>query len=592
MYDDKTLTVRPSYLDLFQRVTEPVQLPEASYERRRAQSFTIFVVALIGVHIAAAVCAEVLFQARTVTAIVGAATVTTALTYLMIRVINYRVALIFFTIMTFFWTGLLIGLHPAPLVSVVSLLPIFVVSLFWTTRLTIAATVASVLFIAVIVGVEPGVDYADLGFVLLFVTGSSVMVIISNFILRTYQEQVDAQAEQIARSTARFRTAVEGSLDAFMLLRGTHNPDGKLVDFEITAVNAEAERQLARSRYDLIGMAASKLLPEAKRQLRFEKYRYVLENDSPVSEEYQSQDDDGNPLWFHMQIVPAQDGIAVTIRDITRRKLNEAQKMTISLERQRTELLQRVISEVSHDIRTPLTVIKMSAHLLSTRKLEPEREAAYREQLHQQVDRLDKMVADLVNVAQLEEASDTYHFRKVDVNDALRNLVADYQAIATNNKQTLRFEPATNLPRVMLDTSRMREALDNLIDNAIRYTPAGGFITLRTGRHADKVKIEVEDTGKGIEPHALPRIFEHFYREDEHRPGDGSTGLGLSVAQRIVNEHEGIIDVQSRPGEGSIFRILLPTALDTSHITQSTKVAELREAAHRAKTRSKQDEAG
>ena len=107
----------------------------------------------------------------------------------------------------------------------------------------------------------------------------------------------------------------------------------------------------------------------------------------------------------------------------------------------------------------------------------------------------------------------------------------------------------------------LRQAVDNLLDNAMKYTPPGGTVALRCGSQGDRVMIEVEDTGIGIEPEHLDRIFERFYRVDKARSRQaGGTGLGLAIVKHIVQAHRGTVEVASTPGVGSTFTLRLPGA--------------------------------
>jgi len=111
----------------------------------------------------------------------------------------------------------------------------------------------------------------------------------------------------------------------------------------------------------------------------------------------------------------------------------------------------------------------------------------------------------------------------------------------------------------MGDADRLRQVLDNLINNAIRYTPAGGRIDLSLHCHQNEALITVADTGQGIAPEDLPHIFDRFYRANKARTrSDGGSGLGLSIVEWLVEAHQGHIDVQSTPGRGSVFQIHLP----------------------------------
>ena len=126
---------------------------------------------------------------------------------------------------------------------------------------------------------------------------------------------------------------------------------------------------------------------------------------------------------------------------------------------------------------------------------------------------------------------------------------------------TLAAEAAPGLPKIRVDPERMRQVLGNLIGNALRYTPAGGRISLSAGGEDGALLLSVADTGSGIAPEDLPYVFDRFYRGDRARSeGQGESGLGLPIARSLVEMHGGTISIRSGPGEGTTFLIRLPVA--------------------------------
>jgi heavy metal sensor kinase len=215
-------------------------------------------------------------------------------------------------------------------------------------------------------------------------------------------------------------------------------------------------------------------------------------------------------------------------------------------------------ADASHELRTPLTIMRGELDVTLRR----ERDAsAYRETLvtvHDEVTRLQELVADLLLLARNDEPSPPPTTR-VDL-AAVAALVATHLqplAEARDLSLTLAAHPAV-VHGVAGDLERL---LRNLVENAIRYTPARGAITLTVEHHGTSALMIVEDTGPGIDPAALPRLFDRFARADSGRNrAAGGAGLGLAIAQAIAHRHGGAITVASTVGRGSVFTVTLPLA--------------------------------
>ncbi len=219
---------------------------------------------------------------------------------------------------------------------------------------------------------------------------------------------------------------------------------------------------------------------------------------------------------------------------------------------------QRFVADASHELRAPLTAIRGNLDLLDRMKEMPSEERQYTlAQVRREVERLSRLVNDLLVLARAD-AGQVLQVRPVEL-DALV-IEAHRQALAMANGVEVRLahaEPAL----VQGDEDRLKQLLLVLLDNAIRYTPAGGRVTLWLRPEPPWVAVGVEDTGIGIEPQDLPHIFERFWRADRARSRDsGGTGLGLAIAKWIVDQHGGEITVDSTPGKGSRFTVHLPAS--------------------------------
>ena len=230
-------------------------------------------------------------------------------------------------------------------------------------------------------------------------------------------------------------------------------------------------------------------------------------------------------------------------------------------ERERTEAMRRdFVANVSHEIRTPLTVLAGFVETIASLPLtEVERERVLA-LMTQQTSRMTTLVEDLLTLAKLEGSPRPTCDRWTPVN-RLFALVESESRGLSSGRHTFRFSIDGN-DEIAGNESEWTSAVANLVSNAVRYTPAGGTITVAWTHRADgNAEIEIKDTGPGIAREHIGRLTERFYRVDGSRSREtGGTGLGLSIVKHVVQRHGGELDIQSELGRGSTFRILVPAA--------------------------------
>ena len=217
------------------------------------------------------------------------------------------------------------------------------------------------------------------------------------------------------------------------------------------------------------------------------------------------------------------------------------------------------VANVSHELRTPVTVIKGYAEALLSGALgsDPAQAARFVGIIHNHSERLASLIGDLLTLSQLEAGNLSLEMRGVTLTDAASHVTSLLEEKAKKSHITIDSTGLANAPMVLADPGRLEQVLVNLLDNAIKYTPAGGSVTLNADADGDQVKIMVKDTGIGIPARDLPRIFERFYRVDTARSRDeGGTGLGLAIVKHIVQLHGGTVSVNSS-GQGSVFSFTL-----------------------------------
>ncbi len=272
----------------------------------------------------------------------------------------------------------------------------------------------------------------------------------------------------------------------------------------------------------------------------------------------------GEPSWLALKAQPvfSLDGkvqFAVSIiRDITQRKQLEAQTIELLAERERVKVLQRFVSDMSHDFRTPLSILSNSLYLLQ-KNTDPEKRQTHAVKAERQIKRMEKLLNELLQSARLDENKVSFQFRQTDINTFLEPVIREYASLATEKQIDVQFVSDYNSCAACIDPTEFDHAFRNVIENAITYTPKGGCVTVRTTTHDQQTIISIRDTGIGISNNDLPHIFERFYRADQARSTDtGGNGLGLSIVKRIVEVHKGRIDVNSQLDVGTEFRISLP----------------------------------
>ncbi|MGC1381671.1 MAG: ATP-binding protein [Candidatus Baltobacteraceae bacterium] len=232
---------------------------------------------------------------------------------------------------------------------------------------------------------------------------------------------------------------------------------------------------------------------------------------------------------------------------------SDDQTALVRLDRARKEFL----SNVSHELRTPLSSIKL---MLETVLEAPEEEARdmFLPQALAQVDRLNALVAQLLDQARAESGQLTLSLRDVDLEDVARPIVASFEQQASNKGVSLELA-ALRPVRVEADPDRLAQVFVNLIDNALRHTSGGGRIRIELDARDSDAVLRVRDSGEGIPYRDLPHIFERFYVVDRSRTrGSGGAGLGLAIVKGIVDAHGGAIAAESMLGRGTAFTIRLP----------------------------------
>ncbi len=215
------------------------------------------------------------------------------------------------------------------------------------------------------------------------------------------------------------------------------------------------------------------------------------------------------------------------------------------------------ISNVSHELRTPLAGIRAAAETLQEGALrEPVAAAEFLGHIQREADRMTQLVEELLELSRIESGAAPMRFASVDAGALVRDTVERFTRQAERAGIALRATVPDAPLHVAGDAERLDQALGNLVANAIKFTLAGGEVEVTAAGTGGQIMLSVRDTGIGIEREQQGRVFERFYKADQGR--GGGTGLGLAIVKHIVLAHEGSVSVESRPGHGSTFTMVLP----------------------------------
>lgn len=335
----------------------------------------------------------------------------------------------------------------------------------------------------------------------------------------------------------RLTAILDGSFDS--LLAVNH-------DLKVVAVNAAAERLFERSRDELKGKPLVWVLPdesalETIRTTINEGYRGTCQIERP------------NKQYLRIVAVPVREpgewSALAVIHDLTDEK--------------RTDQIRRdFVANVSHELRTPLASIKAVIETLQEGALSDEATAQdFLRSADSEVDRLVQMVEELIELSRIEAGDAPLKREPLDISGIIAHAVSRLRPQADKRGVEVSYEIAPGLPAISGDAERLERAVINLVQNAIKFTSDRGSVRVAAQDSAGVINLTVTDSGVGIAPADLPRVFERFFKADRARQSGGS-GLGLALVKHTVEAHGGQIEARSELGRGSTFTIVLPATAE------------------------------
>ncbi len=223
-------------------------------------------------------------------------------------------------------------------------------------------------------------------------------------------------------------------------------------------------------------------------------------------------------------------------------------------------LRQEFVANVSHELKTPLSSIKAYAETLREGAIhDANNNVRFIERIEEQSERLHQLILDLISLAKIESGQQAFDIVSVRMTEVVQSCIAACQPVADAKQVALVQQPAAKSLLVRADEEGVKQILSNLVDNAIKYTPSGGQVTISWRAEGPMAVLDVRDTGVGIAPKHLPRLFERFFRVDKARSRElGGTGLGLAIVKHLSQSFGGSVSVDSQLGRGSVFTVKLP----------------------------------
>ncbi|HXF96724.1 MAG TPA: HAMP domain-containing sensor histidine kinase, partial [Gemmatimonadales bacterium] len=229
--------------------------------------------------------------------------------------------------------------------------------------------------------------------------------------------------------------------------------------------------------------------------------------------------------------------------------------------------LRRFTADASHELKTPLTVLRAGVERMITHPQAPAESLPVLEESLAEINRMTELVDSLLTLARADEGRAELHREAVDLRAIVDEARETGELLAERGGVTMEVSMPSEPVVLDVDPSRIRQLILNLVENAVKYTPSGGTVRVELAVSDGRVQLSVADTGIGIAPGDLPHIFDRFWRADaaRTRTGDRSgTGLGLAICKWIAEAHGGTIEVASRPGRGTVFTVHLPRGGSTS----------------------------
>lgn len=377
--------------------------------------------------------------------------------------------------------------------------------------------------------------------------------------LQVHQIELELQNEELRRTQAELEISRQQYTNLF-----EHAPVGYVIlneDKQIIQVNATAVEMFSSSRRRLLNSFFFKLVAEADQEIFLLFFNRLITTELSQQFEVQIVKADKTICVVQLECTKIEDATPspyrIALIDITDRKRAEKQAFDLALEKENVRAFSEFLANAAHDIGTPLTILQTTLYLLAKTSLATEQQQRV-STVQQQVTQLIAIIDNMFQMSALDTTHE-YHFKQIDVVIFIKSVIQHFAPLADEKQQILTLTHDPTFILATIDDFLVRRIVSNIINNAIIYSSNGATISLDVYTQDETLVIAVKDNGPGISPEDLPHIFERFYRSDKaRRITTGGSGLGLSIVKKIVEAHQGQVEVESELGKGSTFKVILP----------------------------------
>ena len=469
---------------------------------------------------------------------------------------DYKRAIHGFIVISFVLQFVFMFITPTIETTELLLIPIFFVHLFYDSRTMLLMIVASLILVNVFtltyvnnINPFPIIDLFTRNIFTIAVIG---MLFVSTSTRNRNEREILEKTIALEESESQLWRVIQNSVLGTALFDVR---EGRITDL--------SNNKLPGYDYETIAEWLEIILPEDRKAIHESYYRLIRNTGNPVEHlEFRMQKPNGRLEIAECHLSVFKTGptgqpetVLVSIHFVTEQRLAEQNRLALAVQQQKVELMNDVVLAFSHEFRTPLSSIELSLHLLE-RHLAAPQTVNYIERARSQIARLNRLLTQLTFVMRLEQ-NITLHQEVINITSLVKQMVAVAQSSIASTDLQLTLSDANEDVNILGDSDFLASVFQQVLDNAIKYTPTDGQISVVIERSDEDVTISIKDNGTGIDEHEQPKLFERFIRADAHRHEEG-LGLGLYIVKKIVEAHAGTVTLHSTKGQGTEVRLTFP----------------------------------